>query len=85
MRKTLTLLVLGAAAVAVALAGARATNGRAAAGLRLVPQAVMAPETPSVRADGGGVPQSVTTASANMRRSHRWAGSLSMRGCQTWM
>ena len=52
MRKTLTLLVLGAAAVAVALAGARATNGRAAAGLRLVPQAVMAPETPSVRADG---------------------------------
>jgi subtilase family serine protease len=42
---------LVAAAVAAAVAGEQAREGHAAA-LQLVPQAVMAPESPSVRADG---------------------------------
>jgi hypothetical protein len=29
--------------------------------------------------------QPATTASVNKRRSHWCAGSLSMRGCQTWI
>ena len=46
------MLALVAAAIAAVVAGAQATSGRAAAGLALVPQAVMAPETPATRADG---------------------------------
>lgn len=52
MRTRLAFLVLVVAVIAVALAGGRATTSHPAAAPKLVPQAVMAPETPATRSDG---------------------------------